>query len=109
MQSGATWKEISSKTDGKGGTWTISGCTPGKPLFIILQAKEFMFSYIRITPISGVVNCDIGWDGKSQLNYMLGGIAENTSTNALVLIPSSTVVAVYTTDVHGNWAAYAYN
>lgn len=102
MQSGATWTEIASTS--QNGAWTISGCTPGKPLFIILRTTESYRVYGYVTPISGVMNCDAGGDSL----YLLGGSGNNCSTNAAVLMPSSSTVAVKVASL-GSGELHAYN
>ena len=96
------WEEVASTT--QNGTWTISGCTPGKPLFIILRTAESYRVYGYMTPISGVLNCDAGGDSL----YLLGGSGNNSSTNVAVLIPSSSAVAVKVFSL-GSGSLHAYN
>ncbi len=104
MQSGATWKEIASTS--QNGAWTISGCTPGKPLLLILQHKTATRGYLYVSAISGVVNGDIGASGASL--YLLGGSGNNVSSNAVAFIPSSSTVAINVSSVNGQVELHAY-
>lgn len=103
MQSGATWKEIASTQ--QAGAWTIPGCTPGKPLFIIAQGKSASRAYTYISSISGVVNVDTDSAGL----YLVGGSDGNSSTNVAVFIPSSTTVAIYVSSSVSLIELHAYN
>lgn len=102
MQSGASWKEIASTQ--QAGAWTIPGCTPGKPLFIIAQCKTSSRAYTYISSISGVVNSDASGDV-----FLIGGSGSNSSTNVAVFIPSSTTVAINVSNSVSQLELHAYN
>lgn len=88
MQSGATWKEIASTQ--QAGAWTISGCTPGKPLLVIAQSLSLNNTYIYFSALSGVQNADMN----GVQTYFVGGSQNNSSSNVGAFIPSSTTVAL---------------
>lgn len=106
MQSGATWKEIASTQ--QAGAWTISGCTPGKPLFIILSPQRYDWSTCWIQVLSGATYVDQGFEGQPNSIYLIGGGEVWQSSNTLTLIPASSVVSL-NLRLSGPATIHAYN
>lgn len=97
LDSNKTWKHLGSYT--KEGAWTISGCTPGKPLFIILQNTAYNYSGCRVASISGCSYPDgSAWNVNGNSCYLLGA---ETGGNTCVFMPNSSTVVLRV----GNWFA----
>lgn len=85
------------------GAWTISGCTPGKPVFIVISADTYAYTYAWLSVISGTYHNDADVADKASGLRLIGGVNSNASTNVLVLIPTSSVCAV---KFHGGYGSY---
>lgn len=106
-----TWTKITSKKASVG-AWTITGCTVGKPLFIIGQNTKYEYMWAILTPISGCVGADgNAWNNSNggSGQYMIGGTTGNESSNCIVVIPSSTTVTIYINEVQGDITLNAFN
>ena len=106
MQSGASWTEIASTQ--QAGAWTIPGCTPGKPLFIILSPNTYFWDHCWIQVLSVATYIDIGFEGQANSLYIIGGGEYWQSSNTLTLIPASSVVSL-NLRISGTPTIHAYN
>lgn len=85
------------------GTWTISGCTPGKPVFIVISAGTYDYTFAWLSVISGTYHNDTDVADKQNGLRLVGGSNSNASTNVLVLIPTSSVCSV---KIHSGYGTY---
>lgn len=88
-----TWTQLSFRS--ATGSWTITGCTVGKPLYIVAQAtKASSWCYAKLSIISGCIHAE-GSSVASGYNYLLGVMnSDNYSANNCVVIPSSSTVTL---------------
>lgn len=109
LDSNQTWTHLGSYT--KAGAWTISGCTPGKPLFIIMQNTAYNFSGCRVASISGCSYPDgSAWNVDGNSSYLLG---VQSGGNTCVFMPNSSTVVLrvgnWTAQTAGTLSLHAYN
>lgn len=73
------------------GDWTITGLTPGKPLFITCKSLADASAYVKFGITADVVNSSTTGDG-----FMLGFTPSSgdNSGNVAVFIPTATEVVV---------------
>lgn len=107
---GVTWKLLTSFTPSKAtGTQTITGCTPNKPLYIIGHVPAFSWAWNFVVPISGTTTNMPNWTNKTQSQFLIGGIDGNHGSNCIVLIPTSSTIAVTYHSNKNNMTLYVYN
>lgn len=99
------WKLLGQRTSN--GAWTISGCTPGKPVFLVMRSDSYNWNYSWFVVLSGAEHADTLWDGKGNAQYLLGGDSV-VSTNVGIVIPTSTVCSVALRQVTGKLTVYAF-
>lgn len=99
----ATYTEISTRSTT--GQWTITGCTSGKPLFIVTNAtpggREW---YVFVKTVSGVLENTSGAIGAQ--NTTVGLIPKG---NVIVVLPSTTTVVIEVTVISSGQILYAIN
>lgn len=84
------------------GTWTLTGLTAGKPVFLVSEAiKEAGENVAVYYATAGVVGTN------ATIGYQIGTVASPKLTPAAVLIPSSSTVSLNFT-VMNNIKVYAY-
>lgn len=98
----------SSKTPSTRTTWSITGLTAYKPLFIIAQNSTYAEYYCRLSVYSGSAHNDSNWNDKTRQPYLLGGTNSNTSSNNIVIIPTGTSVTISFGEVGGSLTLYAF-
>lgn len=98
------WKLLGQRTSN--GAWTISGCTPGKPVFLVMRSDTYDWNYAYFVVLSGAKNVDTPWKDKGNAQYLLG--AESRSSNVGIIIPTSTVCSVALRQVTGKLTVYAF-
>ncbi len=97
-----------SSTAGGNRAWTISGCTPDKPVIVVFQAPNFQSSFAFVTVSSVTYHNEDAWDNKNASGqYLLGG-GTNNGSNAIVLIPKSSVCAIWLQKVGGTFTIRAF-
>ena len=107
---GVTWKLLTSFTPStRTGTQTITGCTPNKPLYIIGHVPAFSWAWNFVVPISGTTTNMPNWTNKTQSQFLIGGIDGNHGSNCIVLIPTSSTVAVTFYSNYNDMTLYVYN
>lgn len=89
-------KLIGSRSSTAGvGTWTISGCTPYRPVHIIMQETGFTWSAAMISVVSGTIhNDDSRWNTYENGAYAIGRGDRWAASNVLAFIPTSSVFAI---------------
>ncbi len=95
------------------GDWTITGLTPYKPLFLILKISKYANEYMWLSIKAGTTT-NHGTSGgdwftsRAYTNILVGGDNYNSSTNIIVLIPTSSSITVYINNIAGSPTLYAY-
>ena len=88
------------------GTWTLTGLTVGKPLFVLgsAPADNRGNSYCYLNAISGTND---GLFGTAQYRFLLGS-GTGHCTNSLVVVPTETSVSFDVISFVGNFTVRAY-
>lgn len=95
------------------GDWTITGLTPYKPLFLIHKTSKYANEYMWLSIKAGTTT-NHGTSGgdwftsRTYTNILVGGGNYNSSTNIVVLIPTSSSITVYINNIAGSPTLYAY-
>lgn len=84
------------------GDWTITGLTPGKPLFILLHNADSHASVIINSVVSGAHNL---W-GSTSNSIQLGYLGSDNASNVAVFIPTGTSLTMSLGNVSGSVLAF---
>lgn len=103
-------KLIGSRSSTAGvGTWTISGCTPYRPVHIIMQETGFSWSAALISVVSGTIhNDDSRWNTDGNGAYAIGRGEIWAASNVLVFIPTSSVFVIRINQTIGTYTLRAF-
>ena len=87
------------------GHWTITGCTVGKPLFVIMSRNDNSYSTAQLLVVAG---SDDGI-ASSSYGYILGYAYSYVSTDVFICIPTSVTVVIDVVGIGINIKLRAYN
>ena len=101
-----TWTQKGTRTTT--GTWSITGCTVGKPLIIVAeQTASSSYCNARLQSVSGCIGCKVIETDK--IFALSADEDEHRSTScSLTVIPTSTTVALNVVEIL-SMKLYAYN